>query len=65
MTFFDFTKSYEKIVKIEKSIVLNLRNRPSLIERDESTSKVAIKRLFIPYIIRLIANSEKTFKNAN
>ncbi len=47
MTFFDFTKSYEKIVKIEKSIVLNLRNRPSLIERDESTSKVAIKKLFL------------------
>ena len=42
MTFFDFTKSYEKIVKIEKSIVQHLRNRPGLIERNEPTSKVAL-----------------------
>ena len=44
MSYFDYSKSYEKVIKIEKNIVQNLRNRKTLSNQSESLIKV------IPFI---------------
>ena len=41
MSYFDFSKSYEKVVRLEKSIVMNLRNRKNVSDKTESLTKVA------------------------
>lgn len=40
MSYFDFSKSFEKAVRLEKSIVQNLRSRKTLSDKNESLAKV-------------------------
>jgi len=40
MSYFDYSKSYEKVIRIEKSIAMNLRNRKNVSDKAESLTKV-------------------------
>lgn len=43
MSYFDYSKSFEKVVRLEKSIVQNIRSRRNLSENNESLAKVFSK----------------------